>query len=57
MTRGAAAVVSGVRKTSHFAESPRRWLNEACGDITPAEFDAAYYSHNSDLARVSLSAQ
>jgi putative transposase len=32
-----------------------RRLYEACGDIPPAELEAAYYSHNSDLAEVSLS--
>jgi len=32
-----------------------RRLYEACGDIPPAELEAVYYSHNSDLAEVSLS--
>jgi putative transposase len=34
-----------------------RRLYEACGDIPPAELEAAYYSHNNDLAEVSLSKQ
>ena len=34
-----------------------RRLYEACGDIPPAELEAVYYSHNSDLAEVSLSKQ
>ena len=32
-----------------------RRLYEACEDIPPAELEAAYYSHNSCLAEVSLS--
>jgi putative transposase len=32
-----------------------RRLYEACGDIPPAELEAAYYIHNSGLAEVSLS--
>ena len=34
-----------------------RRLYEACGDIPPAELETAYYSHNSDLAEVSLPAK
>jgi hypothetical protein len=57
MTRGTAALVSEVWRTVSLRGVLRTVDQRSLRRHPAAEFDAAYYSHDTDLAAVSRSAQ